>query len=195
MSKAVRICLALALLTLLPAAGQAATREQRVQPRNDIAGLPNFVQVSAGLYRGAQPDQQGFRALKKMGVRTIINLRAKFDDVPLLGGLGFRYIRIPINSWSLSDEDVVTFLQVVTDCSNQPVFVHCQHGADRTGIMVAIYRMYAQEWSKKEAVEELNDFGFHLVWINLRNYLDRVDLRHLKYEVDHAMPARVRVIK
>jgi len=194
-SKLSRIWLILALVVLLPVAGQAAQKELLAVPRNDLPGLTNFAKVSDGLYRGAQPEPAGLLELKKMGVKTIINLRAKHTDEPILAGLGFKYVSIPISSWNLDEEDVVSFLQVVTNPANQPVFVHCQYGSDRVGVMVAVYRMYAQNWGKKDALAELNNFGFHEVWVNLKSYLNYVDLRRLKDEVNKAMPPEIKVVK
>src|SRR3989338_5226031 len=69
-------------------------------------------------------------------------------------GMGFNYFNIPINTWSLNNKDVARFLNIVTDKTNQPVFVHCQHGSDRTGTMVAVYRVYAQKWKAEEAMKD-----------------------------------------
>ena len=74
------------------------------------------------------------------------------------------------------------FLKVATDPKRQPVFVHCQHGADRTGTMCAIYRLVEQGWSKDEAIREITDggYGFHSVWQNLIKYLRNLDVKAIK---------------
>lgn len=150
-----------------------------LKPRSDIKGLPNFAKISDALYRGAQPTREGFEELKKLGIRTIINLRAGHSDEKLLKGLGFRYISIPTNTWNLSDRSTARFLKAVLDPQNAPVFVHCQHGSDRTGTMVAVYRMYVQKWKAEEALKELPVFGFHEIWDNLRAYLKNMDPERL----------------
>jgi protein tyrosine/serine phosphatase len=81
-------------------------------------------------------------------------------------------------AWHPEDEDVIRWLQVVTDKSKQPIFVHCQHGADRTGTMVAIYRIIVEGWSKEEAIKELTEggFGFHSIWDELVDYIQKLDV-------------------
>lgn len=170
-----------AAYVLVPAAGYAGPPEKALEtaekraaakPRNDIPGLENFAQVSDVLYRGAQPEAAGFKELKRLGVKTIVNLRGFHTDEEMLQGLGFIYVQIRMNYLDPQDEQVAAFLTVVTRPELQPVFVHCQHGSDRTGTMVAAYRMAVQGWSVAEAMAELPVFGFHEVWQTLRTYLE-----------------------
>jgi protein tyrosine/serine phosphatase len=85
----------------------------------------------------------------------------------------------PLN---IEDKDVIRFLQIVTDSNCTPVFVHCQHGADRTGTMCAIYRIAVQGWSKDNAIEEMTKggFDFHSIWKNLPNYIRKLDVEEIK---------------
>lgn len=163
-------------------------------PRNDIAGLPNFAKISDTLYRGAQPTAEGFKELKKMGVKTIINLHAFASDRDLIKGLGFQYLHISFKTWHAEDEDVVKFLKAVTDPANGVVFVHCEHGSDRTGMMVAIYRMFVQGWSFEKAIAELPRFGFHETWQNIRNYLKAFDVESMRHKVQSAPNLKIEVV-
>ena len=149
-------------------------------PRNDIPGLPNFSRVSDQLYRGAQPTAQGMAALRDMGIKTVVNLRAFHTDREILEGHGLQYVHISFKPWHPEEEDFVKFLQVVTNPDCQPVFVHCQHGADRTGIMVALYRVAELEWEPERALEELPNFGFHEIWKELREHFLELDVKKLK---------------
>ncbi|MHC4592918.1 MAG: fused DSP-PTPase phosphatase/NAD kinase-like protein, partial [Planctomycetota bacterium] len=115
-------------------------------------GLPNLCKVSESFYRGAQPTAGGFRELKKMGIKTVVNLRSFHSDRDEIGETGLAYEHIYMKSWNAEDEESVRFLQIVTDPARQPVFVHCKHGADRTGTMCAIYRVAVEEWTPEEAV-------------------------------------------
>jgi len=159
------------------------TQPEPLKPREDIKGLSNFAKVSDILYRGAQPTKDGFPELKKLGIKTIINLRAKHSDEESLKGLGLNYFSIPINTWSLTNKDAARFLDIVLEKANQPVFVHCQHGSDRTGTMVAVYRVYAQKWKAEDAIKELPVFGFHKIWVNLKKYLRNLDIKKLEAEM------------
>jgi protein tyrosine/serine phosphatase len=149
----------------------------------DIDGLPNLHRVTSNLYRSAQPTAEGMQQLRKLGIKTVVSLRAFHDDTDRLRDVeGVRYYQIHMKTWHAEKEDAVTFLKLVTDSANQPVLVHCQHGADRTGTMCAVYRMAVQGWTKEQAVREMTEggFGFHEVWSNLRKWLDTVDVQDLR---------------
>lgn len=158
-------------------------REAVAGPRSDIKGLPNFAKVSESLYRGAQPDREGFEELRKLGAKSVVNLRAGYSDEKLLKGLGFRYFSVPTRTWHLTYAHSARFLKIVSDPANQPVFVHCRHGADRTGTMVAVYRIYVQKWKTDDAIRELPLFGFHNIWQNLRWYLSKLEVKRLETEI------------
>lgn len=148
-------------------------------------GLPNVYKVADEVYRGAQPTTQGFQELYKMGIKTVVNLRFRHSDLDDLGKIGLAYIEIPMNAWHPKDEDVVKFLQIVTDPEKVPVFVHCQHGADRTGVMVASYRIIIQGWSKDQAIAEMTEggFGFHAVWINLPRFIRNLNVGQVRKDL------------
>jgi hypothetical protein len=158
-------------------------------------GLPNLHRVNANLYRSAQPTREGFTFLDThpslfdadRPIKTIVSLRAFNDDKPLVpedSGLHLEQIRF--KTWHPEDEDVVKFLRIATTPSLQPVLVHCQHGSDRTGTMVAIYRIAYEGWSKTEATDEMinGGFGFHPMWQNLLRYIDKLDINAVKQQVE-----------
>lgn len=141
------------------------------------SGLPNLHRVDDGLFRGAQPSAEGMRSLERMGVRTVVNLRVTGSDREELLGTQLAYEHISFKPWHPEDEDVGAFLRIVTDPTRRPVFVHCRHGADRTGMMVAIYRRVVQGWSADDALAEMTEggFDFHPVWQNLLDYVREFD--------------------
>jgi protein tyrosine phosphatase (PTP) superfamily phosphohydrolase (DUF442 family) len=148
------------------------------------AGVPNFYRVSANLYRSAQPDADGMKVLKAMGIRTVVNLRAFHSDHDLLAGTGLYSEHIYMKTWHPEEEDVVRFLRIVTDPARQPVLVHCQHGSDRTGMMVAFYRVIVQGWSTEQAAREMTEggYGFHEIWQNLVHWLEDANLSRIRRE-------------
>jgi protein tyrosine phosphatase (PTP) superfamily phosphohydrolase (DUF442 family) len=160
---------------------EAAAGHKWAQPL-DCPGAPNFHRVSPGLYRGAQPTEEGFKQLKQMGVRTVVNLRKLHSDSDKLEHTGLAYERIDMNPLHPEDEDVVRFLRIVGDPARQPIFVHCQHGSDRTGMMCAVYRVAIEGWTKDEAIAEWTKggFGFHDEFQNLINYFRRLDLNEMR---------------
>jgi len=146
-------------------------------------GLPNLHKVSDRLYRGAQPTAEGMEQLKAMGVRTVVNLRKFHSDRDEIGDTGLAYEHIYFNPLHPEDKEVVRFLQIATDKTRTPAFVHCQHGADRTGTVCALYRIIVQGWSRDEAIREMTDgpFGHHeAVFGNLRHYIRELDIEAIK---------------
>lgn len=150
----------------------------------ELPGLPNLYKVSKDLYRGAQPTAEGMKQLEKLGVKTVVNLRSMHSDSNEIKGTVLAYEHINITTLNIEDKDVIRFLQIVTDPNRTPAFVHCQHGADRTGTMCAIYRIIVQSWSKDEAIEEMTkgDFGYHSIWQNLPNYVRKLDVEEIKHK-------------
>lgn len=148
-------------------------------------GLPNLHRVTGKLYRGAQPTATGFKALKELGIRTVVNLRKFHTDKGLLKGLKMGYEEIPAPAWSVTEEDVIRFLTIATDPKRQPVFVHCQHGADRTGTMIAAWRMVVQGWTVDQALREMTEggFGYHEMWENLPDLLRALDVAKIREAV------------
>ncbi|OYU39093.1 MAG: protein-tyrosine-phosphatase [Pseudorhodobacter sp. PARRP1] len=154
-----------------------------------LAGVPNLHRVTPLIYRSAQPDAEGFRNLAALGVKTVINLRRTVDDSPLAAGTGLKTVHIKITTRHIRDENgakIVLALQTLRDAQTSgPVLVHCTHGADRTGMIIALWRMLYQGWSRNDALDELQNggFGFHHVWINIPRYLREVDLTALRARV------------
>ncbi len=145
-------------------------------------GLPNFHKVDDRLYRGAQPTEEGMKKLAEMGIKTVINLRTFHSDRDEIGKTPLNYEHITMQAWDPEEKEVIEFLQIVTDPSKQPVFVHCQHGADRTGVMCAIYRVAVSGWEKEEALTEMKDGGynFHLIWKNIETFFSELDIDKMK---------------
>ncbi len=170
----------------IPGCG-AGQKEEVARPAKWAApiekpGLPNLHRVADGLYRGAQPTAEGFQELAKMGIKTVVSLRWLHSDREPLGNTGLAYEHIYSTPWRAEDEDVVRFLKIATDKARAPVFVHCQHGSDRTGAMCAVYRIAVCGWTKEDAIKEMTDggFGFHKAWRNLIHYIQDLDVEDIK---------------
>jgi protein tyrosine/serine phosphatase len=137
-----------------------------------LPGLSNVGRVAPGVYRGAQPKPDGYATLKAMGIRTIINLRLLHSEREAVTAAGMRSIEIPMNTFKdVNLEKVKRVIGFIRDPANQPVFVHCAHGQDRTGIVVAAYRMEADGWSREDAIAEMQAFGFNDIWHELMEFV------------------------
>jgi len=157
-------------------------------------GLPNLYRVNASLYRSAQPSRAGFAFLESRPslaigdppINTVVSLRALNDDFSLVEGSSvLRLEQISFKTWHPEDKDVVKFLRIATTPALLPVLVHCRHGSDRTGTMVAVYRIVVEGWSKAEATDEMinGGFGFHPMWKNLPRYIEALDVDAIRAQV------------
>ena len=143
-----------------------------------MEGVPNLHKISDSLYRSAQPSAAGMKNLKTMGIGTIVNLRSFHSDRAEIGDTGLAYEHIYMKTWHAEEEDAIKFLQIVTNLKRGPALMHCQHGADRTGTMCALYRVVVQGWSKEEALKETvhGGFEFHGIWENLIQWINSLDI-------------------
>jgi len=172
------LLLVLILIILSSASAEAGekTRDASWAKPINLPHVENFHQVGPGLYRAAQPSAKAFEELEKFGIVTVINLREKHSDAVLLQGTGLRLIEVPIDTWEMGDEEVITVMKLIKN-EPGPILVHCRHGADRTGMMMAVYRIIFEGWSREKALEELKEggFGYHKIWINIPKYIEKFD--------------------
>ncbi len=166
---------------------EAQTRNPNWATPIALEGVHNFFQVSPDLYRAAQITDQAIPNLARapFGIRTVVSLRYWHDDLRLLGTLtssGIHYDSIPSNAGHPEKEDVVSFLAIVATAP-KPILVHCQHGADRTGFMSAIYRIVVQGWTKEEAIDELLNGGYganRALGSFSRRFIEKMDVATIK---------------
>lgn len=140
----------------------------------DLPGVPNFHQVDEHVYRGAQPSDQGFASLAKIGIRTVIDLRGERSEANAVQRAGLHYVRLPWNGFKAPDDaQIEAVLALLTNSSQWPVFVHCRRGADRTGTAIACYRITHDHWSNEQALAEAKTFGMNPLQIAMRRCILR----------------------
>ena len=145
--------------------------------------VPNFYKINDNLYRSAQPTEVGMVQLRELvGIKTIINLRTLHSDSDEIGSTGLLNERLHVKAWHIEDEDVIKVMRVLADREKGPFLIHCQHGADRTGVMCAMYRILYQGWTKEEAIDEMvnGGYGFHPLWNNIIKYIEAADIEKLR---------------
>ncbi len=135
-----------------------------VTPTVDRPDLDNFGELDERVWRGAQPGRQGFARLRERGVDTVINLRAESDEeAAIVRALGMRYLYFPLYPLAPpTHAQMLAFLRAATDPEHGRVFFHCYHGADRTGVAAACWRIARDGWTLTEAVREMRAFRFHM---------------------------------
>ena len=145
--------------------GVAATAKPAFATRLPDLPIENAAKMGDGVYRGAQPDAAGLKALKEEGVRTVVNLRSHHSETRSVEALGLVAVEIPmeaaLESEPPTDAELKRFFEVVLDPAKRPVFFHCAKGKDRTGTMAAVYRIEIDGWSNEDAVAEMQHFGYH----------------------------------
>jgi tyrosine-protein phosphatase SIW14 len=138
--------------------------------RITIDGVSNSGQVTPTLFRGAQPTLEGFDTLSKKGIAIVVDLRFEGDrnaERLAVTHAGMQYVGMPWSCHFPRDAITARFLQFVLANPNEKIFVHCQHGVDRTGLMIAAYRMAEQDWTPEQAQQEMIAYGFdyvHRTW-------------------------------
>jgi len=138
--------------------------------------IPDFGEVTPTLYRGAQPKKQGFEALAKLGIQIVVDLRGDRDNErEEVTRLGMQYVPMHWQCSFPKDKIFAAFITLIRTNPRKKIFVHCRVGDDRTGMMVAAYRMAEQGWSAEKAENEMIDFGFnfvhrHLICLRLESY-------------------------
>ena len=139
--------------------------------------LPNLYKVNDNLYRGAQPTEAGISQLKAMNIKTVINLRSADaraeKEEKWVNDAGMKFINLPLNDWlEPKDAQIERVLAEIDNAENQPVFVHCKRGSDRTGTVVAVYRMTHDNWTAQQANDEAKNFGFGWWQFWMKDYIN-----------------------
>ena len=172
-------------LSLLAALDAGAT-EARLRPTEwatpVISGhLENWYKVDDRLYRSEQPDAEAMAEIEAFGIKRVLNLREYHDDDDEVEGRQLQTFHVPIDTKQINDDDVVAALRIIL-ASKEPILVHCWHGADRTGTVVAMYRIVVQGWSREAAIDELvhGGYHYHAVFDNIITYLKQVDIKAIR---------------
>ena len=158
-----------------------AEAESSSTPLNDdsaevAATLPAFHRAGNNYTRGAVPNRGGLSTLKRLGVRSIVDLRSQYDHTDEIRqtatALGLNYYWMPTSVWDPpSDTEAAQFVKLVGDQSKGPFFVFCGDGLNRTGEMSALHRVINDGLTVEQALKEMDDAGFNPYYYNLRQYV------------------------
>jgi protein tyrosine/serine phosphatase len=140
------------------------------------AELPNYYKVNERLYRGGQPKKGGIKKLSEIGIKTIINLRGADErtraEEAEAKAAGLSYFNIPMPRLSRpTHEQVSRVLAIMENEANWPVFIHCKRGSDRTGTVVAVYRIRQYEWTARQAMSEAKRHGLSWMEFGMKDYV------------------------
>src|SRR5215203_3163657 len=147
------------------------------QDANVYTELPRFQQVNERLYRGGQPRTGGISRLRELGINTVINLRGGSSrtraEEAEVKALGLNYYNIALPNWGRpQDGRVSRILEIINAPEYGRVFIHCKDGVDRTGLIVAMYRMTQEGRSSSEALAEAEQNGMRRFQYWMRDYAE-----------------------
>ena len=152
----------------------------------EAEGLTNLFQLSDILYRSGQPVAQGLTSAKTLGIKTVLSLQLVNADTTYEAeeNTGLTLEHVSMVPWYVSTEQLIEAMQKI-DQAEKPVLVHCLHGSDRTGLIVALYRILFEGWTREMAVYEMTEggFGYHDAFANLVETLETVDLEAIRIAV------------
>jgi len=140
-----------------------------------LGAIPNENTLSQNILRGGRPTTADVDRLKANGYKTIISLE---NDSQVIAAekkyaqqLGLKFLSYPMNAWNKpNDQQINEILAQMGNTKNYPLFVHCQHGRDRTGLVSALFRVTQQNWKAQDAHEEMLALGFRQIFFNMENY-------------------------
>lgn len=178
----------LIILMLLPLLSAADTVRERpatwAQPVINST-IHNLYKVDDNVYRAHQPEDKDLPDLKVLKIRTLLNLREYHKDDAVFRQNGITLIQHQLSAGNMNSADLIAVLKLLNE-AEKPVLIHCWHGADRTGFVVAGYRIVFQHWTREEAVLELRlgGFGYHQdVYPNIVQVLGELDVEALRKSV------------
>jgi uncharacterized protein (TIGR01244 family) len=139
--------------------------------------IRNFHQVNEKLYRSGQPTPDAWIQISKMGVKTVIDLRRDGEEEHSVAAesaavtaVGMKYVNVPMKGVvAPSNEQIIKILALMD--SNEPVLVHCKRGADRTGTVIACYRMARNNWQREQALKEAKSLGMGMAQFGMKRYI------------------------
>ncbi|HEY9715651.1 MAG TPA: dual specificity protein phosphatase family protein [Chroococcales cyanobacterium] len=153
----------------------------------ELPGLLNFHVVHEYLFRGGEPDSKSLHDLKEKGVSTLIDLRGTGkvtkEESAEAKELGMKYINLPMDSHAPTKQQVDTFLKTVEEAKagkSGPVYVHCQHGSDRTGCLVGVWRVTHDDWDYDKTYTEMRKYFFGPKYTELSGTVKQYAEEHTK---------------
>jgi len=146
--------------------------------------LKNLYQLNDSIYRCEQPDSNAFKELSKIGIKSLLDLKKNHTDSAIVSKAPVHIYNVGMDADDFTDKEIVNALKII-HTAPKPIVVHCQHGADRTGVVIAMYRICFQNWTKEQAIDEMKNGGynFHENHVNIPEYINKVDVARIKKSV------------
>lgn len=153
---------------------------QQVKP----SPFKNLYKIDEGVYRSEQPSKEQFLFLEDYGIREVLNLRNYHNDNSEGKGTDITLLHVKMAAHNIRTKDVIKALRLIKDRQGA-ILIHCKHGADRTSLIAAMYRITFQGWTKEEAIAELKGggYGFHSIYKNIIRFINNADIEAIRIEL------------
>lgn len=169
------------ILCLVACSKQPIERPDNWAKKVSSIHFENLYKVSDSLYRSEQPNKKGFEELQKLGVASVLNLRTSDSDTEPAEKTTLQLFSVEMKAENIDYDKVLEALKIIKKAP-KPILVHCKHGSDRTGLIVAMYRIIFEGWNKESAIKELKegDYGFHSIFVNIPKFIENADIEQIK---------------
>jgi protein tyrosine/serine phosphatase len=146
--------------------------------------IENFYKIDNGVYRSGQPSAEAFKEMEQLGIKEILNLRNFHSDNDEAKETNLQLNRVAMNASSSEWGKLVEAVRIIKNRKG-PIVIHCWHGSDRTGLVAALYRIVFQNWTREQALDELENggYGFHTIYGNIKTFIRNMDVEEFKKEV------------
>ena len=157
------------------------TRPERWAKPVSATHIENFYQIDDEFFRSGNPSGEAFVELESLEIMEVINLQTYHSDDDEAEGSKVTLHRVKMNAHKITEEDVVEVLRLIKNRKGK-ILVHCKHGSDRTGLIVAMYRIVFQDWTKEDATDELinGGYGHHRIFRNIPKFINKADIPRIK---------------
>ena len=165
------------------------SQKQKKGPKNGVKKIEspyfqNLFQLNDSIFRSEQPDKKGYGEIHQLKIKSILSLYPNSEDKKLTWKYNFDHYHVNMYSDDFSDKDIAKALYFI-EIAHKPLLIHCKHGSDRTGLVIAMYRIMFNNWTRQNAIDEMKkgDFGFNEKYENMIEYIQKVDLTKIKKKI------------
>lgn len=149
----------------------------------------NFYQISEHMFRSEQPTAELIPQLKAHHINVVVNLRSINADLDILPSPDFKLVHLPIHIWAMSREDLLQVMRQIQQAKalDQKVLIHCDHGSDRTGASIAMYRIIFENRKIEDALSEMKygGYDFHTVWMHIAKIFSPENVKWIQQQLSN----------
>lgn len=157
---------------------------KEIKKRSDKVSSQNFknlFKINQNIFRSEQPKNTSDEELSILGIKSILNLRDDISDSAVLSPINFELYNVKMDARKVDENQVKIALEIIKNAP-KPILIHCKHGSDRTGLIIAMYRITEENWTRENAIFEMKrgGFGFHDKYQNIPRFIRNCNLEELK---------------